>query len=338
MKDLLPLEKETELLHGTPLSMSYDGKEDFFVWQDRAKGKLHELLGLDKFKKCDSAFRIEYSKKHKNFTEIRFVFQSEENYFVPCILSVPVNAEKPPVMLCLQGHCTGMHITLGRMKYKADLKRRLKGNGDRDFALQCIERGVCALAIEQRCIGEKGGTPMPDCHSSTMTALLTGRTVIGARVWDIMNAVDVLKKEFSDICDCENIGCMGLSGGGTAAIYAGAFEPEIKAVMPACAFCTFEDSIGSKRHCECNYIPNIRNYFDMAEIAALSAPKPMIIVSGAEDGIFPAEPAKKEFERLKAYYKAAGAEDKCAHVIGNGGHRFYADEAWKKYDEVTENV
>jgi len=338
MKDLMPLEKEAQLLHNTPIGMAYDGKEDFYVWQEKAKSKLSELLGLDKFQKCDSKFKIKYTRKHKTFTEIKFVFQSEENYFVPCILSVPANVSgKAPVMICLQGHGTGMHITLGRTKFPIDVEKKKKG-GDRDFARQCIKRGICALALEQRNFGEKGGNPRPTCHASSLVALLTGRTIIGARVWDIMNAIDVLEEEFSDVCDCEKIGCMGNSGGGTATIYASALEPRIKAAIPSCAFCTFEDSIVLKNHCECNYIPNIRNYFDMAEIGAMSAPKPIIVVNGMEDGIFPIDSANYEFERLREYYKAADAENKCAHVTGSEGHRFYAEESWEKFYEVISNV
>lgn len=338
MKNLMPLQKEAELLHNTPIGMAYDGNENFFEWQKKARAKLSELLGLDKFVKCESNFKIKYKREHKTFTEIKFIFQSEENYYVPCILSVPKNtSEKPPVMVCLQGHGTGMHITMGRTKYPIDIEKKKHG-GDRDFARQCIKRGMCALALEQRNFGEKGGNPRPTCHASSMVALLTGRTIIGARVWDVMRAIDVLEAEFSEVCDCGKIGCMGNSGGGTATIYASALEPRIKYAIPSCAFCTFEDSIVLKNHCECNYVPNIRNYFDMAEIGAMSAPKPMVIVTGETDGIFPVKPAKYEFKRLKACYKAAGAENKCAHAIGSEGHRFYAKEAWEKFDEVMQNV
>ncbi len=40
--------------------------------------------------------------------------------------------------------------------------------------------------------------------------------------------------------------------------------------------------------------------------------------------------ADEAFHKLKAIYKAAGAENNCKLVVGNGGHRFYADDAWPK--------
>lgn len=330
MENILPLENELNYLKNQPISMAYKNDEDFFIWRERAKGKLRELVGLDKFTKCESLVKEEYREEYPDYTEIRFSFQSEEGYRLPCILCVPKNSaygEKPPLMICLQGHGTGMHISLGRAKFEPD-EVKIK-NGDRAFALGCIKRGFCALAIEQRNFGEKGGNPRPTCHASSLVALLTGRTIIGARVWDIMRAIDVIEENYASLCDTEKIYSMGNSGGGTATLYAFALEDRIKAVISSCAFCDFLSSIGQQNHCECNYIPNIRNYFDMAEIAGIGAPKPLVIVSGMTDGIFPIDGAKAEFRRLEAIYCAA--KGKCVHVIGSEGHRFYEEAAWSEF-------
>ncbi len=307
--------------------------ESFEEWKQKSRAKLYELLGLEKYNKAEDLFKTEYSHEHRAYTKIRFTFQSEEGSTVPCCLAVPKEkiCEKPPVMICLQGHGTGMHISFGIVKYEID-EPKIK-NGDRDFAKQCIKRGICALSIEQRCFGERGGNPRPDCRGAALTALLTGRTLIGGRVRDIMSAIDMLEKHFADICDTEKIWCMGNSGGGTATFYASALEDRIKAVMPSCAFCTFLDSIGKLNHCACNYIPHIAEYFDMAEIVGMSAPKPMVIVSGIEDGIFPIKGAEAEFRRLKKIYSAAGVPQNCVHVKGGEGHRFYAEEGWAAFEK-----
>ena len=70
----------------------------------------------------------------------------------------------------------------------------------------------------------------------------------------------------------------------------------------------------------------------MADIAGIGSPKPLVIVSGKTDGIFPIDGAKKEFERLKNIYYASS--DKCVHVIGKEGHRFYEKEAWKEFEKL----
>ncbi len=331
--------KLTEFRHleATAPSMAFaPGVESLSEWQERARKKLEELLGLP-YKKSEALFNVEYKTDSEDHTEIRFTYQSEENEFVPAVLQLPrtPRKEKPPVMICLQGHSTGMHISLGRAKFEGD--RESAENGDRDFAKQCIKHGIAALVLEQRCFGERGGTPKPDCYTASMTALLTGRTMIGGRVWDIMRLIDVLENEFADMLDTEKIYCMGNSGGGTATFYATALEKRITAAIPSCAFATFYGSIGTMFHCACNFVPGISKYFDMAEIAGLIAPRPLVIVSGKEDGIFPLDTARHEFERLEnIYYKNSVSPEACVHVIGEGGHRFYAEPAWKAFLEMTE--
>ncbi|MBO5065747.1 MAG: acetylxylan esterase [Clostridia bacterium] len=324
---------EIDALKKTVPRNAYDGKSDFRFWQEENRKILKNLLGVS----CpaeDRKLTVEFTKEHDAFTEMRFVFQSEENEFVPCHLLVPKikYEEKPPVMICLQGHSTGMHISLGRAIFDEDVDTI--SNGNRDFALQCVEKGFCAVTLEQRCFGERGGYPHTDCHSASLTAMLSGRTVLGGRVLDVSCLIDVLEQSFGNVCNAEKVYIMGNSGGGTTSFYAAALELRIKAVMPSCAFCTFIDSIGSIRHCECNYVPGIAKYFDMAEIAGLIAPRPLVIVSGEKDNIFPIEFAKSEFSRLKKLYEASGEPEKCRHIIGPEGHRFYADLGWKAFFEL----
>lgn len=325
--------KEIEALKKTVPQNAYDGKSDFRFWQNENRKILKDLLGVPSSAE-DRKLSVEFTKEHDAFTETRFVFQSEENEYVPCHLLVPKIKceEKPPVMICLQGHSTGMHISLGRAIFDEDVATI--SNGDRDFALQCVEKGFCAVTLEQRCFGERGGYPHTDCHSASLAAMLCGRTILGGRVLDVSCLIDVLEHSFSNVCNVEKIYIMGNSGGGTTSFYAAALELRIKAVMPSCAFCTFVDSIGSIRHCECNYVPNIAKYFDMAEIAGLIAPRPLVIVSGEKDKIFPVEFAKSEFSRLEKLYEASGEPEKCRHIIGPEGHRFYADLGWKAFFEL----
>ncbi|MCK5844961.1 MAG: hypothetical protein KAG97_09655, partial [Victivallales bacterium] len=64
------------------------------------------------------------------------------------------------------------------------------------------------------------------------------------------------------------------------------------------------------------------------------APKPVVVVAGVDDEIFPIKGVKKAFRKLSAIYEAAGAKDKCKLVVGDGGHRFYADLAWSAMSKM----
>lgn len=319
-------ENNKELLRMQKQSMAYDGT-DFDAWKTAARAKLSELLGMDKFSKVDAELEIEYEQKIDNATEIRFTFQSEQGYRVPCHLWLPDGIQNPPVIICLQGHSKGMHISMGRPKYEGD-EKSING-GDRDFCVRAIKEGYAAIALEQRNFGECGGNENgPRCFESAMTALLMGRTTIGERVWDVSRLIDVIEDKFADKVDTNKICCMGNSGGGTATVYIAALEDRIKLAMPSCAMCTYKDSIGAMEHCSCNYVPHIAEYFDMGDLMAMACPKYFIQVSGIEDSIFPITGAEEVFRKGKKAYEAIGEDNRCAFVKGNGGHRFYADDAW----------
>lgn len=301
---------------------------DLAAWKTSAREKLTELLGLDRFVQTSSEIQIEYEQQCEGVKEIRFTFQSEAGYRVPCHLFLPQGVVKPPVMLCIQGHSRGMHVSMGKVHYEDDWV--LVNQDDQDFCVQAVANGFAAVALEQRNFGEcgHGQNSGPQCFESAMTALLTGRTTIGERVWDICRLIDVLETEFSDDLDMEKLCCVGHSGGGTAVIYTAALEDRIKLVMPSCAMCTFKDSIGAMHHCACNYVPQIANYFEMSDLMAMAYPKFFIQVSGEMDEIFPVHAAEEVFNAGRAVYAQLGAEERCKLLIGKGGHRFFAAQAW----------
>ena len=59
-------------------------------------------------------------------------------------------------------------------------------------------------------------------------------------------------------------------------------------------------------------------FFD-AEVAALIAPRALYL-EGTDDDMFPVDLVKREHERIRAFYKAAGAENMLKTVIEKGKH------------------
>ena len=178
------------------------------------------------------------------------------------------------------------------------------------------------------------GTPACIASNAGMATLLLGRTAIGERVWDIMRLIDVIYAHLTEYIDTEKLICMGNSGGGTATFYASCMDERIRYSMPSCAVCTYEASIMAMHHCPCNFIPGIRNDFNMGDLGGLIAPRPLVVVCGVEDPIFPIDGVEETFSRIRQGYKALDKEDMCHLVKGNGGHQFYPDDAWPVMREL----
>ncbi len=318
--------------------MAFNPACDFQTQQEAMRKKFTELAGFVA-KRTDPVPVIEYvAEDDPRFDEVRFKFESEPGFFVPAHLLLPKgayqsNSVRLPVVIGLQGHSTGMHISLGRAKYEGD--ECDIADGDRDFAIQAVARGYAAVAMEQRGFGELDGTVSQGanrCQQVSMQALMLGRTLIGERASDVSRLIDAL--DHFPACDTGRVGIMGNSGGGTASYYTACIEPRIKIAMPSCAFCSLHDSIFSLHHCVCNYIPGLLKYFEMGDLALLIAPRPLIVVCGREDTIFPLAGVEREFAKVRSIYAAAGVPELCRLIIGQGGHRFYAEPSWPVYADV----
>lgn len=300
----------------------------------KLRRRVFDLLGLRTFpvKRPPLAPRVLFTRKHALGSVSKLSFVSEPGAHALAYLGVPARAKPPyPLMICLQGHTSGMHNSLALAE---DERTPLAVEGDRDFALPCLARGIAVLCLEQRSLGQRRERIQErrsfhnDCQDAAMRALMLGRTLLGERVYDVDRALDYLAAR-GDV-DMRRIGVMGNSGGGTVAIYAAALLDRIAFAMPSCAFCTFGESLMSIHHCTDNYVPGLYRAADLADILGLFAPRPVVIVAGKSDAIFPLPGVRRAFRQLRAIYAAAGAPDNARLIVGPDGHRFYADLAWKE--------
>ena len=325
-----PSRNHRHVMAETEAVLSYDGG-DVKQWKRRLRNRLRTLLGTMPKERVPLNVRHLWRHDHPLGYIDKIVFTAESHCDVPAYVSIPGDRTPPfPFMICLQGHSTGMHNSIAVQQ--DDETTPLKIEGDRDFAIQCMRRGLAALCIEQRSLGERREKkqsrvcPYNPCHDAFVQALMMGRTLLGERVYDVDRAIDYLATR--DDVDMHRIGIMGHSGGGTTGIYAAAVLPRLSFAMPSCSFCTFRDAKMAVYHCSCGYLPGILKYAEMADVLGLFAPHPIVIVTGRDDDIIPLVGVRKAFRRLKNIYRAAGADHHCHLVIGKEGHRFYAEAAW----------
>lgn len=323
---MIPKKLNHAIVAGLTPAYRYQAGEDFAAWQARSRARLTELLGMDKITPCEADVQIEWEEERDYGREVRITYAPEAGFRNVAHILFPKETGKRPMVICLQGHSTGMHISLGQPKYPGDVETIA---GGRDFALQAVREGYIAIAAEQRNFGECGGTEKgPDCFEASMSALLCGRTTIGERVWDISRLIDVMLTTFADRVDENKIVCTGNSGGGTATFYAACMDERIAVALPSCSVCTYGDSIAAMHHCACNFIPGVALDFDMGDLSGLIAPRSFAILAGAKDPIFPLPGVKKSYAICQSLYAAAGVPDRCALLIGDAGHQYYPALAW----------
>ena len=326
-----PISLNIQKLKTLKQTMTFSPELNYEEQRQAISDKFRELIQMPQpLAKCSPIIES-IDKSDPRFDEIRFTMESEPGFFVPMHLIYPKNInEKIPLVICLQGHSTGMHVSLARERHPS--KNPISVEGDRDFCIQAVARGYAALAMEQRGFGELNGTNKGNCcHELAWQLALMGKSLVGCRLYDISNAITAVTAGF-DFIDSSRIGIMGNSGGGTSSYYAACVDERIKVSMPSSFFSSLIDSWGSLYHCDCGYIHGILQYFDIADLAVMIAPRYLICVNGRYDHIQPYESAAREFERVKAIYEKAGAKDRCQFITGPEGHRFYADLAWDVFD------
>lgn len=327
---LSPSQHHRHVLDLLERPLAFDGG-DVGRWRRRLRHRLRMLLGDLPDTRTPLDVRRLWTRAHPLGSIEKVMFRAEPQCDVPAYVCIPKDRKPPyPFAICLQGHTSGMHHSIAVRP--DDETSPLIVEGDRDFAIGCLRRGVAALCLEQRSLGERAERRQTrvcrhnGCHDACVQALMVGRTLLGERVYDVDRAIDYLATRGD--ADMRRIGIMGNSGGGTTSIFAAAVLSRIAFAMPSCAFCTFRASKMALYHCGCGYVPNILKYAEMSDVMGLFAPRPVVIVAGSNDEIIPLAGVREAFEDLKRIYRAAGAEERCHLVVGREGHRFYADEAW----------
>jgi dienelactone hydrolase len=302
-------------------------------WQTEVRRKLTELLGGFPMSRVALRPQVLERKEFDGYVRERVVFQSHENLSVFGFLLLPKNRRAPlPAVVCLPGHGRGCDDIVGIAE--EGKQRETKTGYAKDFALQVVEQGYAAFAIEQLAFGcrrdepaRQRGLAQSSCQPAAGAGLLFGQTMVGWRVWDAMRAIDYLTTRPE--IDRLRIATMGISGGGTISLFSAALDERIKIAVVSGYFNTFRDSIVSLSHCIDNYVPGILKYIEMYDLAGLVAPRGLFVESGTRDRIFPVAAARTAFSKAAHIYRVFGAPDNIGQEVFDGEHEFYGKGAFE---------
>jgi Abhydrolase family len=321
-----PVAYGRELFAAAPRQLRFQARtrSDAEAWQQRLRAKLTELVGGFPTERAPLKPSTIETRTFPSYRREKIVFDSRPGVSVLAYVLLPLAARPPAAtMICVPGHGRGVDDIVGIDEQGRD--RTDKGGYQHDFAIQVSEAGMAAVAIEPMAFGcrrdqinARRGLGQKACEPVAGAALMLGQTLIGWRIWDIMRTVDYIATRPE--LDATRVGCMGISGGGTATSFAAALEPRIRAAMVSGYLNTFRDSIGSLAHCIDNYVPGILNWAEMHDVAGLVAPRPLFIESGERDTIFPIDASVECFNRVREIYQVFGAADRVEQEVFPGEH------------------
>lgn len=313
------LEKHLDNLYASKFKMhQFPPSHNFILWQNKKRRALNNLLGVNKLE-------IVKSKISRNIPNKEFQISVLDLYLSDgCVMPVYIGHAKKiklplkPIII-YHGHSDGAQTLFGYGMTKEG----------QNYGEEFMRKGYVVAAPDQRGFGKRLG-PSPiyyggytrSCRQVAFDLMLLGKTILGERVSDGLVLVDYLKTRKDFVSD--KIIVTGNSGGGTVALLHAALDKRVSASMVGSAFCEYKHSIMSLSHCECNYVPNLFNHFqEIWEIGALIAPRPLLIIHGKKDKIFPVKYTKKSFEILKKYYSLhRGVPGLLELRLHSGAHRY----------------
>jgi dienelactone hydrolase len=316
-----------KLYESAPLRLAFRARDlaGAMRWQKELRAKITELLGGFPERTPLEAATLE-TRDFPAYRREKFVFRSRPGVGVLGYLLTPRSSAPHPAVICVPGHGRGVDDIVGIDENGRDRTERT--GYAYDFAIQAVEHGMAAVAIEPMAFGcrrdpvtRAHGAAASACQPAAGAALLLGQTMLGWRVWDVMRALDWVATRPE--LDPKRVACMGISGGGTVTLFASALDTRIRAALVSGYLNTFRDSIMSLSHCIDNYVPGILNWAEAPDVAGLIAPRPLFAESGERDDIFPIAASRASFARVQSIYQVFGAAGVTEQEVFDGPHSFW---------------
>jgi hypothetical protein len=268
------------------LTSLYSDKATWEARRDTLRKEVRERLGIDKLLPLCSKEKPEYSKirKFDGYTVQNFRLKTANGHTVCGSIYAPTSKGKHPLIICPNGHFSN-----GR--YGKVQQLRL-GTLARMGAI-CVDYDLWGWGESADEVGSKAHQT-PEAH--VMQALN------GIRILDWM----IQRKDV----DTKRIGVNGGSGGGTQTVLLTVLDNRFTAANPVVSVSSWFDG-----GCPCESGMPIQlagGGTCNAELAAMFAPKPMMLVS--DGGDWTSTTPELEYPYLQRIYGFYGATDKVSNI------------------------
>jgi dienelactone hydrolase len=305
-------QQETERLTANSLS----DIKTLADWQKKKAGyrkQLFEMLGLDPLPKKTPLKPVVTGKvEHPDFTVENVHFQSRPGLYVTGNLYVPKKAKgKMPAILYVCGHA---RVKKGSVSFGNKTHYQHHGGW---FA----RNGYVCLTIDTLQLGEIEGIHHGTYNQKMWWWNARGYSSAGVEAWNCIRALDYL--ETRPEVDASKFGVTGRSGGGAYSWWTSALDERIKVAVPVAGITSLRNHVVDgcvEGHCDCMYHVNTYGWgYD--KIAALVAPRPLLISNTDKDGIFPLDGVVQVYGNARRIYELHGALNNIGLQITEGPHK-----------------
>lgn len=264
-------------------------REDWLQQRPPSLRQLQSMLGLDPMPaRTPLNARITGVREHPAFRMEKLVFESRPGLFVTANFYLPLHRTEPaPCVVYLNGHWPSLDGA------KTGFQDRYLGYPENGFAL---------LVLDPLGFGEIPGVHPGTNRLNQWHWLSLGYTPAGVEVWNAMRALDWLATR-SEV-DSARIGVTGISGGGVMTQFLAALDERVAVAAPSCSTYTMGTQAAMNlvpQQCDCTFYPNVFQ-MDFPEVLALIAPRPLLILGGRKDPLFPPAGFRAAFRRAHRIY------------------------------------
>ena len=281
--------------------------------QQKARQKLFEMLGLYPRPPRTPLKPVVTGKiEAKEFVVENLQFQSRPGLYVTGNLYVPKKRPgKLPAILYVCGHggVKKNGISYGN-------KTHYQHHGEW-FA----RNGYVCLTIDTVQLGEIEGIHHGTYNRGMWWWNARGYTPAGVEAWNGIRAIDYLQSRPE--VDAERIGVTGRSGGGAYSWWIAALDERIKVAVPVAGITSLKNHVVDgtvEGHCDCMFEVNTYRW-DFPQVAALIAPRPLLIENSDKDRIFPLDGVVDVYTKTRRIYELYGVPRHIGLVITEGPHQ-----------------
>ena len=303
---------ETERLAGDCLT-ELGSREAWPARREAYREQLLEMLGLWPLPvRSDLRGQVTGRLDQGDFVVERLHFESLPGLYVTGNLYLPKGLDGPaPAILYVCGH--GASIQDG-VSYGNKVSYHHHG-------VWFARSGYVCLMIDTLQLGEIQGLHHGTHRLGAWWWNSRGYTPAGVETWNGIRALDYL--ETRPEVDAARIGMTGRSGGGAYTWFVSAVDERVRVAAPVAGITDLENHVidGTVAgHCDCMFMVNTYRW-DYPQLAALVAPRPLLIANSDKDSIFPLEGVMRVHRKVRGVYAMLGASTNLGLLITEGPHR-----------------